>query len=414
MQGSILARLRNSGGEVPGAWDGGGSEIHSPGSSGSELPLYDPSGSGPGESPDAHRRKKWHWVLLAFITVAFCLWIIHERRHAAPFDWKAFAAGFLHLNWGWVVAAAVVIIASYWVRAVRWAVMIAPIRPDASVWRLFKATAIGFTAVVLLGRPGEFVRPYLISLREHAPLSSQFAAWFLERICDLLAILLVFGFAVSQIHGSHARLSPSFRWAMQAGGYAVAVLSIICLVILVMLGRYSAGTRSRLLSALAFLPERHRARTERVVDAFLDGTASMQTYASVLKLSAYTVLEWLIILLCFVCLFRASPQTAALGLLDILIFVGFVAFGSVIQIPGVGGGVQIVSIVVLTEMYRIPLEVATVMAITIWITTFVAIVPIGLSFAFHEGLNWRKLRDLELRAVRAGSALERPGGESVS
>jgi hypothetical protein len=38
--------------------------------------------------------------------------------------------------------------------------------------------------------------------------------------------------------------------------------------------------------------------------------------------------------------------------------------------------------------------------------TFVAVVPIGLGFAFHEGINWRKLKDLEVQSARAQSALE--------
>jgi hypothetical protein len=46
-------------------------------------------------------------------------------------------------------------------------------------------------------------------------------------------------------------------------------------------------------------------------------------------------------------------------------------------------------------MYRLPLEVATSVAILIWIITFVGIVPFGLLLACHEGLNWRRLRRLE-------------------
>ena len=96
-----------------------------------------------------------------------------------------------------------------------------------------------------------------------------------------------------------------------------------------------------------------------------------------------------------------------------MIFIGFVAFGSVVQIPGVGGGMQLVAVVVLNELYGISLEVATSMAIVVWMVSFVAIVPIGLGFAFHEGINWRKLRDLEHKAERAQECLEAglPGEE---
>jgi hypothetical protein len=51
--------------------------------------------------------------------------------------------------------------------------------------------------------------------------------------------------------------------------------------------------------------------------------------------------------------------------------------------------------VVLTEIFRIPLEAATGMALVIWVVTFVVIVPVGLVLSVHEGLNWRRIREME-------------------
>jgi hypothetical protein len=347
-------------------------------------------------------------MLLALAAAALALWGLRDHWANGQFQWRVFARSFAEFRWQWIAASFLVALATYYGRALRWSVMLHPLRPDARIWSLFKATVIGFAAVVLLGRPGEFVRPYLISLKERVPLSSQFAAWFLERICDLLAMLLMFGFALSQIQSSRARLGPQFRWVFEAGGYAVAVLVLICLVILVMLSRFPAVMRARLVQALGFLPERHHARVERAIGAFMDGTACTTSHGSFLRLSLYTAVEWGLIALCIGCLFKAHPATSGFRIQDAMIFMGFVAFGSVLQIPGVGGGVQIVSVVVLTRLYGVPLEIATSVAIMVWLITFVAIVPPGIFLAFHEGINWRKFRDLETRARRAGSELGEP------
>jgi glycosyltransferase 2 family protein len=347
-------------------------------------------------------------MLLALAAAALALWGLRDHWASGGFHWSAFARSFAELRWQWVAASFLVALATYYGRALRWSVMLQPLRPDARIWSLCKATIIGFTAVVLLGRPGEFVRPYLISIRERVPLSSQFAAWFLERICDLLAMLLMFGFALSQIQSSRARLGPQFRWVFEAGGYAVAVLVLICVVILVMLGRFPAVTRERLVKALGFLPERHHLKVERAIGAFMDGTASTTSHGSVLRLTLYTALEWGLIALCMGCLFRSHPATSSFRIQDVVIFMGFVAFGSVLQIPGVGGGVQIVAVVILTRFYGVALEVASSLAIMVWLITFVGIVPAGILLAFHEGINWRKLRDLEARALRAGAELGEP------
>ena len=59
----------------------------------------------------------------------------------------------------------------------------------------------------------------------------------------------------------------------------------------------------------------------------------------------------------------------------------------------------VIGIVVLTQIFGLPLEAATGIALLIWILTFVAVVPFGLLLAFHEGLNFRKLKHLREEAA---------------
>ena len=93
----------------------------------------------------------------------------------------------------------------------------------------------------------------------------------------------------------------------------------------------------------------------------------------------------------------AFPATTHFTVTDTLVFCGFVGLGSAIQIPGVGGGMQVASILILTEFFGLTLEVSSAMAILIWITTYVVIVPIGILLALREGLNWKNLKQLESR-----------------
>jgi uncharacterized protein (TIRG00374 family) len=389
MQGSILARLRKN---------------------------RDKNRQGGEDTPKRRRPSRWRLGLALLAAAVLVVWLLRERWHEAQFQWAEFTRSFLLVDWGWILAAWAAGILTYYGRALRWGVMLKPLQPHPSIWRLFKATTIGFTAVVLLGRPGEFVRPYLISLRERVPFSSQLAAWFLERICDLLAVLLIFGFTLTQLDAARAQVGPNLRWVLSVGGYILGIIGVVCLVILVLLARFSESMRRRLNDALAFLPGRYHQKAGRVVNAFLEGTSAVKTQKSAMWIFLYTALEWLVIVACFVCVFKAYPVTSGFALRDVLIFMGFVAFGSILQIPGVGGGVQIVTIIVLTEMYGLGVELATSIALVTWAVTFVGIVPIGLLFAFHEGLNWRRLRQLEEDAVasaRTSSEQTENTGEAI-
>jgi hypothetical protein len=226
------------------------------------------------------------------------------------------------------------------------------------------------------------------------PLSSQLAVWLLERICDLLAVLLVFGLALTQVRASRASVGPGLGWVLQTGGYFVGITSAVCLAVLILFRDFPEQVRRRLLGALSFLPSRHHQRAEEMVTAFLGGMAATRSHASVALLILYTLLEWVLIAFCYFALFHAYAGLSGFRMQDIVILLGFVAFGNLVQIPGVGGGFQLATVVVLTELFQVPPELAASLAITVWIITFIVIVPIGLFLSFREGVNWRKMRDL--------------------
>jgi len=350
---------------------------------------------------DTHsiRNRSWLWTLpiAALILLGFCVFVLKER--GAGFRWSVFAAAFLQLRPLWVLASVAFALLTYYGRAIRWRVMLKPLQPQVRARDLFTATAIGFTAVVLLGRPGEFIRPYLISAKAQVPFSSQVAAWLIERVYDLLIVLLIFGFALSRVRSAGLEVGPGLQFAFQIGGTVVGVACAACLIFLCLIGWFSGPMRHLLLKPLSFLASHHYAKAERILTAFVSGLEATRSPYALISLILLTLLEWFLIAMCYFCLFRAFPGLARFTPLDIAVFVGFVSFGSVVQLPGVGGGVQLAAALVLTELFNVPLEMASSVAIMVWIITFLVIVPIGLALALREGLNLRKLREIEREAV---------------
>jgi uncharacterized protein (TIRG00374 family) len=341
-------------------------------------------------------KRKWTWSALLVVVLLLagaCLFWSQASQHG--FRWKVFFSTMAGLRWDWLLLATALALVTYYGRALRWAVLLKPVRAQPRMWNLVSATVIGFTAVTLLGRPGEFVRPYLISVKERVPFSSQLAAWLLERIFDLLMALFVFGFALSRLRNSAVEVGPGLSWVLEVGGGIVGILALVCLLLLVLLRHFSTAMQRRLMDALEFLPERHLRKAHELVSAFVQGVESTRSHSSLLLLIFYTALEWFLIAACYVCIARAYGNLLNFGWVDVLIFLGFVAFGSVVQIPGVGGGVQVVSVLVLNELFGVSLEVATSVALLVWIITFVVIAPFGMILALHEGLNWRKLKEIE-------------------
>lgn len=307
------------------------------------------------------------------------------------FDWRTFALTFRGANWLWIAASVPFILATYLGRALRWQVIIRPARANSSLWNLFSATAIGFTAIVFFGRAGEMVRPYLIASKEKLSFSSQIAAWLLERILDLMMVLLIFGLALAQISRSGMKTGPHLKLILQTGGAIIGVTGALCCLLLLVFRYMTEGTQKRLVEAIAFLPDGMRHRIEILLAAFIDGIRSTRSNSYVLQLLFYSVFEWFLIVLCYFCLLRGFPATAEFSLTDIVIFMGFVSFGSAVQIPGVGGGMQVAASFVFTELFGLPFEVAAGLSLVLWAVTFVVITPIGILLALHDGIKWKNL-----------------------
>ena len=97
---------------------------------------------------------------------------------------------------------------------------------------------------------------------------------------------------------------------------------------------------------------------------------------------------------------QAFAGSINITFVDILILMGFVSFGGVVEIPGIGGGTQVAAALVLMELFGTRLELATSFAVFIWVITFVAVVPVGLGLALKEGLDWHSLRQLGREATK--------------
>src|SRR5438034_11087423 len=79
------------------------------------------------------------------------------------------------------------------------------------------------------------------------------------------------------------------------------------------------------------------------------------------------------------------PQT------QVLLLMGSSMVGSLIQLPGVGGGSQIATIAALQHLFDVPKELAASCGIMLWLVTIVAVVRLGLVVAPREGLTSRSL-----------------------
>src|SRR3954471_12778762 len=162
-------------------------------------------------------------VLAALAYLQFRTW-----RH---FRWDVFLYHTREAN-PWKIAFGVALIYwTYYLRAIRWKVLLRPTK-RVPIRELTGPMFIGFTGVALLGRPGDLIRPFLISKRQELSLPSQIAVLAVERIFDIgcFALLLL----VDLLFAPSLRELPyysEFRFAGIMLAFVVAAAALVVFLI---------------------------------------------------------------------------------------------------------------------------------------------------------------------------------------
>ena len=126
-------------------------------------------------------RKLLVLLALALVVVIVAYWVWGRE-----FDWSLFVSSLKTVKAGWLAASIAATMGTYWFRAIRWQVLLAPLKA-IRVPSLFSITIIGFSAIFMLGRAAELTRPIWLSKREKVALTGSVATIVVERFLDSIA-----------------------------------------------------------------------------------------------------------------------------------------------------------------------------------------------------------------------------------
>jgi uncharacterized protein (TIRG00374 family) len=328
--------------------------------------------------------------VLVFCILAILIYL--QYRHWRTFDWGTFWSQTHRIRWWHVFHGVVLIYLAYVVRALRWKIFLKPVRPRAKVSELVSPTLIGFTGLALLGRAGEFIRPYLIARRTGLSFSSQLAVWAVERIFDIGAFGVLMAIAIFLPSALQSIPHPEYYQRFREAGFFLIAFVLGTTAAAVVIGRNSDTAARWVEQRFAHLSSNLGHRLGQKVREFGMGLNTIHGPMSLLWLSVVSVGMWYMIALAYHEVTHAY-QAAALDIpvsqLLILIFASML--GSMLQLPAVGGGSQMATIAVLSNVFDAPPEMAASCGILLWLVTFAAVVPVGLALAHHERLSLRKL-----------------------
>ena len=340
-------------------------------------------------------------VVLAIFAV-FIVW----ARHRVHFDFGEFRSQLALADWRKMAIGLGCIYLGFVFRSARWALLL---RHNKKVppFSLVGTQVMGFTAVALIGRVADLVRPYLVTRKTGLPLSSQIAVYIVERLSDMGSIALIFSIAVISIpqaqidaaiqHSPHLAAmnqhAPGLAsFLFRFGGLLLTLAGVAFLVGIRLGGEIIAKFFER---AFGLVSKNLGHALGEKIRTFHSGLDTIRSWGDFAWLAGLSLGMWVIIAWAYfetMRAFTASPQLANIPVSKVVLLMVVSGGASILQLPVLGWFSQIgIVAAALTGFFAAAPEAATACAAMLLVVTFLGVIPVGLVWAQLENVNLRKV-----------------------
>jgi len=273
----------------------------------------------------------------------------------------------------------------YGLRAWRLGFLLAPLGRVRYV-DLFSATIVGFAAGLVVPRAQEIIRPWLISRRYPIPLSAGFATIIIERLVDLITVLVLFALYLFVLPTPPQQTGGALMGLVQLAGAATAVVALVVLGVLLALHSHSDRVLGILEKALTFLPEWTAGPLRRIVRAFSEGLAVLRApVGHLVAILSQSFAIWLLIAFGFY--LNNNAFSLELPYHATFLLIALLTVGVAIPTPGMVGGFHAFYLLTLHQMFGVDRATAAAAAITAHAFSFLPILVLGLAYLGREGLS---------------------------
>ncbi len=361
-------------------------------------------------------------LFIALIILAGLVALAYQSRHKihlTDFTWRKFIVSVGQANVWLLLLALVSIYGCYAIRAVRWQRFCRYVGPT-TFRNTYAGTLMGFASIFVLGRAGEPIRPMLLARKDRLPVASMFGIFFLERFCDFAAAAALACLSLLVFPGRLSDAGADMTWVAHAqrGGWLLFAAMVGLIGILVYYRVHGAGAVDRALDRWRGAGG-IRTRLAAFLTGISEGLQAIRTLPDLWAAIGYTAAHWVLASLIYLWVAKAFPSAfihSDMNFSGAMLLLAVTLVGSVLQLPGIGGGAQIASIVGLTAIFGVEQEPAIAIAVVLWLITFAGCTLVGIPLLIHEGMSVGELRQLaraEAAAEEVGKHIGVPGTDGT-
>ncbi len=304
-------------------------------------------------------------------------------------DWAQVGQALKSANYIYIALAALVILATFAVRAMRWSWLLRPVR--LLPWRgLFSVVLIGFFGnYVLPAKTGELVRAYVLGKRESMSKSAILGSIAVEKTMDTLILFIIFLATLWAVPlpAEYASIEPVI---------AIFLVAVIGgMLLLAARGRHASNLIVRVLQ---FVFPWWKERVARITNSFVDGLSVLYHGSSIAMVLILSLVIWSMTTLNFWLIGQALGLNVPLyGYVIIVAVTNMASF--IPSLPGRFGTLELFSVAVL-GLFGVDKNTAVLFPILLRVAQLVPIL-LGYLFLNREGV---KILDVQKDAKETSAA----------
>jgi hypothetical protein len=332
--------------------------------------------------------KKFFHLFIGLTIIAFSLYYAFKGVKLSEL-----AEALMSVHYIYLIPAIVIVLTSYLFRAMRWRYLIRPIK-DVKTSALFSPLIVGYMANMLPARAGEFIRAYLLSKRERISFSSSFATIFIERLFDLIVLLLLIVWVLIFMPEALVPKNQGVEYQIIDKVKIFGGISFLLCIFILFFSAFLQFKNDWAMKILGVfikpLPTRWKDKIIGLVNSFTEGLNIIRDKKGFLATIFLSFLIWASFTVFYYPLYWAfGIETALPAVASIMILCLTVAiFITLVPTPGFLGSYHLGCVVALHGIYGIPKAVALSYGIVAWLIAMGLTVVIGLFFALKEHVSF--------------------------
>jgi len=336
--------------------------------------------------PNTHSYRKYiEFAVLCLLASALLWWF------GRNLDWVEVRRTVGNSDPYLLAAAVVSISAVYFFRAFRWGALLKPLSA-ARFWDLFAATTIGFSAVFLVGRAGEFVRPVVLSMRDpRVRPSASLVTIVVERIYDMSAVALMFAINLIWFQPP-ASLGVSFD-KVRTAGLILLTVTLAGILFLIWFRKQSGlviNLFERFFASWHFIPRIVAKVVLRILEQLAQALRVLVNLAELAETIGWTALIWFAIAAANLLVLRAFHLQV--GFPETIFVLGWALVGSLVPTPGGAAGAFHAATAAGLLFLGVQKETAAALSIVMHLVDFGPALLFGLFYFIRGDLSMAKLR----------------------